>query len=407
MSLRNFAFAGALSLAGTAAMACDIENTATVAALTPDVDAWGAMGEAMSACGNVRTERDPDVRSNQRAVFAATPSPFQIGGVSNDTITPLLTDGTIRPLDDLVAKHGQALVPNQLISVNGQTMAVAMMVNTQHLMYRKDIFDDLGLAPPVTWADALAAAEAIRRAGVVDFPMGATMASGWDLAQEFVNMFLGYGGTFYGEDSQPQVNSEAGLKALETMRAITAYLDPGYLSSDSDTVQRQLQQGRIAMANLWSSRSVAMDDPEKSQVVGQIAGAPAPRATADGPPATTLWWDGIVIAKNAPDATAEAAFRVAMEALDTRMVEANNDAAIWLIPGYRPTRLAEGAIATATATPQPVSYPSTLQMGLMHAALGAELPAFFTGQRSAADTLAAVEAAYLSAAQEAGLVKAE
>lgn len=405
MSLRTALIVGTITLAGTTAMACNFENTVPVTSLTPAFEAWNAVTDAMVACGNVEVTLDPDIRSKQSAAFAATPSPFQIGGVSNDTITPLLTEGTIRPLDDLVAKHGQGLVPNQLITVNGQIMAVAMMVNTQHLMYRKDIFDDLGLAPPVTWADALAAAEAIRRAGVVDFPMGATMASGWDLAQEFVNMFVGYGGTFYGEDSQPQVNSEAGLKALDMMRAVTAYLDPGYLASDSAAVQQQLQQGRIAMAILWSSQSAAMDDPEESQVVGQIVGAPAPRATSDGPPATTLWWDGIVIAKNIPDAAADAAFRVAMQALDTGMVEANNDAAIWLIPGYRPTRLAEGAIATATATPQPASYPSTRQMGLMHGALSAELPGFFTGQRSAAETLTAVEAAYLAGAKEAGLIE--
>ncbi len=133
--------------------------------------------------------------------------------------------------------------------------------------------------------------------------------------------------------------------------------------------------------------------------------AAAPLAMDGGAPATTLWWDGIVIAANITDEEADAAFRVAMEGMDTEMVTANNDDAIWLISGYQPNRLAEGAIATATASPPPASYPSTSQMGLMHSALGNELPAYFTGERDAAATLEAIESAYTTAAKEAGVLE--
>jgi multiple sugar transport system substrate-binding protein len=51
-------------------------------------------------------------------------------------------------------------------------MAVAMMVNTQHLMYRQDIFEDLGIEVPTTYDEVLIAAEAIQEAGVVDYPLG-------------------------------------------------------------------------------------------------------------------------------------------------------------------------------------------------------------------------------------------
>ena len=278
------------------------------------------------------------------------------------------------------------------------------MVNTQHLMYRKDILDDLGIAVPTTWDEVLAAAEQIQAAGVVNYPLGATMKSGWNIAQDFNNMLLGYGGKFVNDDNTSAVNSEAGLKALEMMKALTAYMDPEYLVSDSTYVQQQFQQGKIAMANLWASRGGAMDDAAESQVVGKVYAAAAPLAMDGGAPATTLWWDGIVVAANITDEEADAAFRVAMEGLDTEMVTANNDDAIWLIDGYAPNRLAEGAIATATANPAPQSYPSTSTMGLMHTALGNELPAFFTGERSAQETLDAIDAAYTTAAEEAGLL---
>ena len=398
--------AGAVSLLGTAAWAeCAFQNDTEVKSLSAGFEAWKAVTDAMAECGNVQAELDQEFRTKQPAAFAADPSLYQIGGVSNGTITPLINEGTIRPLDDLIAEYGQDLAPNQLVQIDGQTMAVAMMVNAQHLMYRSDILEELGLEIPTTWDGVLEAAQAIQDAGVVEYPLGATMQSGWNLAQDFNNMFVGYGGTFVGDDGQPQINTEAGVNALNTMKALTEYMDPEYLTHDSTVVQQQFQQGKIAMANLWASRAGAMDDENESEVVGLVDAAGAPLAMEGGPPATTLWWDGIVVAQNISDEEAAAAFQVAMEGLDTEMVQANNDLAIWLVPGYEPGRLAQGAIASATATPPPPSYPSTTEMGLMHTALGNELPAFFTGEKSAEEALAAVEEAYMTAAREAGVME--
>lgn len=406
MTLKRLALAGAISLAGTTAYAeCSFTNEMPVTMLSAAFEAWVAVSDAMAECGNFSAELDQEFRTKQPEGFAASPSLYQLGGVSNGTITPLLNAGTIRPLDDLIAEYGQGLTPNQLIQINGQTMAVAMMVNTQHLMYRSDILADLGLEVPTTWEEVLTTAAAIEEAGVVDYPLGATMMSGWNMAQEFVNMFAGFGGTMINEDNTPGVNSEAGLAALDVMMRMTEYMDPEYLVSDSTYVQQQFQQGRIAMANLWASRAGAMNDAAESQVVGLVATAAAPTAIDGGAPATTLWWDGIVVAANISDEEAANAFRLAMEGISPATVAAAPDAAIWLIPGYTPNAMSEGAIASATAVPTPASYPSTTQMGLMHTALGNELPAFFTGAVSAEAALAAVEASYTVAAQEAGLLE--
>jgi len=44
----------------------------------------------------------------------------------------------------------------------------------QHWMYRKDIYEDLGISVPQNYDEVLAASEKIRAAGVVDYPLGAT-----------------------------------------------------------------------------------------------------------------------------------------------------------------------------------------------------------------------------------------
>ncbi|MHA7874104.1 ABC transporter substrate-binding protein [Roseivivax sp.] len=406
MTYRSILLAGVASLLATTASAdCAFENDTPVSMLSAGFEAWKAVSDAMAECGNFSAELDQEFRTKQPEAFSANPSLYALGGVSNGTITPLINEGLIRPLDDLVAEYGQNLNDNQLIRIDGQIMAVGMMVNTQHLMYRADIFEDLGLEVPETWEEVLAAAEAIEAAEVVDYPLGATMKSGWNLAQDFNNMFLGFGGSFTDADNMPTINTEAGVNALEMMKAMTDYMDPEYLVSDSTYVQQQFQQGKIAMANLWASRAGAMDNEEESSVVGLVESAAAPRATADGPPATTIWWDGVVVAKNISDEEAEAAFRVAMEGIDSEMVQGANDAAIWLVQGYEPTRLAQGAIATLQSQPGATAYPSTTAMGLMHTAIGNNVSAYLTGDKDAEQTLADIEADYITSAREAGLIQ--
>ena len=116
---------------------CEFKPTSKVSLLANSFAAWKAVSEAMGECGNFEAELDTEFRKKQPDAFAANPSLYQLGGVSNGTIQPLLSAGTIRPLDDLVAKYGKDLQTNQLIRINGKIMAIAVMVNNQHLMYLK------------------------------------------------------------------------------------------------------------------------------------------------------------------------------------------------------------------------------------------------------------------------------
>lgn len=402
MKLKTLALAGSMALMSSVAFAeCAFENTVPLKSLSAGFEAWKAVTDAMAECGNFEASLDQEFREKQPEAFAANPSLYNIGGVANGTLVPLLSAGTIRPLDDLVEKHGSGLTPNQLIKVDGKVMAIAMMVNAQHLMYRSDILADLGIEPPTTWAEVLDAAAKIKEAGVVDYPIGGTFKTGWNLGQEFINLFLGEGGEFFGEGNMPNINNEKGIAALEVMKAMTEYMDPEYLVSDSTYVQQQFQQGKIAMANLWASRAAAMNDEAESQVVGKVTMAGAPMGSEF--PATTIWWDGIVLAANQTDEEAEAAFRVALEGLDEEVVKANNDTAVWLIPGYQPGELAAGAAASAAAGAQP--YPSSVPFGIMHTELGNGLADYLTGAKDAETTLADIEAAYITAAKEAGVVQ--
>ena len=393
-------FAALLIPAAPAAAACNFQNTVPLKSLTAGFEAWKVVTDAMAECGNFEAELDQEFRQKQPAAFAANPSQYAIGGVANATLVPLLNDGSVRALDDLAAKHGARLPDSQLIRRDGKIVAVAMMINAQHLMYRRDIFSDLGISPPENYDALLAAAKKIRDAGVVDYPLGGTFKAGWNLAEEFVNMHLGFGGKFFNADKTPAVNGAAGVKTLEMLKALTEYMDPEYLVSDSTYVQQQLQQGKVAMANLWASRAGAMNDEAESQVVGKIGFAAAPAATPGGKPATTLWWDGMVVAKNISDAEADAAFRLMMHGVSPASLEKGRDAAIWL--AFPDSAIGKGAVDSQKGGAP--AYPASTEMGLMHTALGNNIADFLTGKESAQQTLADIEDAYATAAREAGVL---
>ena len=109
------------------------------------------------------------------AGLTANPAEFTSAVVANSSIVPLLNDGLIRPLNDLVAKHGRGLKKHQLITINGKIMAVAFMANAQHFYYRKDILKKAGVGVPTSYEDILSAAKAIREKGIMQYPFARWM----------------------------------------------------------------------------------------------------------------------------------------------------------------------------------------------------------------------------------------
>ena len=89
----------------------------------------------------------------QGPAFTANPAECTATIVTNGSIVPLLTDGLLRHLVDLVAQHGQSLGKHKLITNDGNVMDVAFMANAQHLIVRQDILDNVGKQAPTTSGD--------------------------------------------------------------------------------------------------------------------------------------------------------------------------------------------------------------------------------------------------------------
>jgi ABC-type glycerol-3-phosphate transport system substrate-binding protein len=395
--------------AGAAFADCGI-TAGSVRILSNDFEALRLINTTAEECATdavkVTANATAEHKNLQVPALSINPAEYTVAVVANNSIVPLLNDDLIRPLDDLVAKYGQDLEPNQLIKIDGKVMAIAFMGNGQHLFYRKDMLEKAGITEaPKSWDDVLAAAKAIKDAGITATPLAASVKPGWDLAAEFVNAYLGTGAEFFAPGSaELAIDNENGQKVLEVMKAMTEYMSPDYLTFDANGIKAEYEAGKVAMMNEWGSLAGATLDDEGAAdgVVANTVLAAAPTINGGTIPGAALWWDGFTIAKNISDEDAEASFRAMVHGISPEMVAKNAQVATWLVKGYTPGPAAVGVIANANGGAR--AYPMQPYMGLLHTALSSELAEFMAGQEDATQALADVKAAYDTAAKEGGFL---
>ncbi len=409
MFIKTITAASLIALAApTLAMACEIG--ARVSVVGNEFPAIQTVGAGAQECegGEVTTNLTADHQTINLPGMQGNPAEYTSAIIANSSIVALMNEDVIRPLGDLIEKHGKDLQPTQIITIGGEPMAVAFMANAQHLVYRADLLEEAGLDVPTTYEEMLEAAKTLREKGISENPVGGPYKAGWNLAQEFNNMFLGHGGTHFKDGTaEPNVNTPEGVATLEMMKALAEYMNPDYLTHDSNGTNAEFRAGNVALMHMWGSRAATMTDADgvPQEVVDGFAIAGPLTVGGGETPASTLWWDGFTVAKNIPDEEAEATFVALMHGIRPEILEDEETAkqAVWLIEGYKPTEAAKGVFAAAQSGTIP--YPMLPYMGLLHTALGNELSDFMQGKESAEQALSDVEAAYTAAAKEQGFLK--
>ena len=373
----------------------------------PAIQTIGAGAAACAGDGvEIKSNLTKEHKNLQVPGLTGDPAEYTAAIVANSSIVPLMNDDLIRPLDDLIAKHGGNFSDRQKISIGGKVMAIGFMANAQHLVYRKDILEQAGIEPPTTYEEVLAAADTIKEKGLMKYPFGAAYAAGWGIAQEFNNMFLGFGGEFFKEGSaEPNINNEQGIAALNMMKSLTEHMNPDFLTLNNNEINAEWKAGNVAIMQMWGSRAGPLltgEDTAPEVAENTVLAGPVTVGGGDIP-ATTLWWDGFTVAKNISDEDAEASYLALVNAIDPKIMTPEvATQAVWMIDGYEPTAASAGVFAAIEAGSKP--YPMIPYESLLHTALGNELPDFFSGKEDAAKTLEDVEAAYVTAAKEKGFL---
>ena len=372
---------------------CDGSNISILSAAFPAVEAIQDQAEAI--CG-ASTERDQEHKDKINPALEASPAAYNavIGG--NSTFTAANAAGLVASINDV---PGVAELPAAMkIAQDGEVVALAFMGNAQHLMVRADILEATGMDMPSTYEEVVALAKAAQDMGLMDYPLTGTFAAGWNLGEEFVNMWQGTGEPMFVNGTEANIDNAAGIATLTMMKELTDLMNPEFLTFNSDTVQAQFEQGEAGIANLWGSRAQAVIDGVTALDHEVVMGS-APTFGGGSVPATTLWWDGFFFAANQSDDDLTNAVSTAIHAMDSVLsVEGNDTLAVWVIDGYEPTPAAAGVFASAANGANP--YPMLPHVGAMHTAAGAELAEFLSGDESAEQALKDITAAYNAAMAE-------
>jgi multiple sugar transport system substrate-binding protein len=167
----------------------------------------------------------------------------------------------------------------------GSYYGVPWILDTKYFFYNKEMLKEAGIAPPDTWDAVVEAARALKSQGVVEYPLVWSWAQAEALMCDYATLLGAYGGRFFDEGGRPAFNTGGGLQALEFMRMTLdeELSNPASTESLEEDVRRIISQGEAAMALNWTYMFALANDPNESQVAGQIEIAHTPAGPAGAP----------------------------------------------------------------------------------------------------------------------------
>ncbi|MFK7857985.1 MAG: ABC transporter substrate-binding protein [Granulosicoccus sp.] len=149
-------------------------------------------------------------------------------------------------------------------------------------MYRKDIYEELGLSVPTTMDQFMANAVAIQQAkGPEIFGTTGQMKSGhYSLECDWTCWLWAHGGSIFNSDGKFSGNDDAGMAAMEYWDKLKLNMPEGVTTWTWDGQGQSVLQGIAGQALSWGEFFPWWDDPEASKVSGLMEAAvpPAPAA---------------------------------------------------------------------------------------------------------------------------------
>ena len=251
--------------------------------LYPDINVkWVILGE-----NELRQKLTLDIASGAGSFDVATVGAYEV---------PIWAkNGWLSPLTPIFAKNADIaksynvadLIPGvrNALTVGGQLYAVPFYAESSMTFYNKDLFKKAGLTMPVqpTWNQIQSFAAKINNpsGGIYGICLRGLPGWGENMAL-FTTMVNTFGGRWYDNNWQPQLNSPAWKTALTFyVDLMKKYGPPGATSNGFTENLTLMSQGKCGM---WMDATVAagfLSDPSASKIVNSVGFANAPIATVN------------------------------------------------------------------------------------------------------------------------------
>ncbi|WP_180274802.1 ABC transporter substrate-binding protein [Mesotoga sp. H07.pep.5.3] len=201
------------------------------------------------------------------------------------------TAGYIEPLDKYVADaslnkyvdlsdFSPVLVDSMI--VNGELFGLPLYSDSTFLMYRKDLFEEYGVAVPTTMEEITKAAEALTldtdNDGKIDL-YGITLRAkrGIHMTWTWSGFLVAFGGEYFDENMQPVINSPEAVAGTEFyVNLVRKFCPPGAPNYGWEENRISFEQGNAAFTIDASVNAGYAEDPEKSKIAGKVGYAVIP-----------------------------------------------------------------------------------------------------------------------------------
>ena len=275
---------------------CDYEapeSATTVNVLAYNSSAIDPFTNTMvSSCtkGDVTVKHDPIDFGGQvtktTATLAGDTGTYDILETYGFVIPGFATDESLVPLDDLFEKYADDYGLNEIseamrtgMSYDGKLYAIPMQAQMFVMAYRADIFEDLGIDVPTTFPEMIEAAEAIKAAGLMEYPIALPWLATADVSTSFQATMNSLGADFATADGEVTLDTPEAQEALEAMLALKPYMDPQVTTFDQPKVQQQMYNNTAAMSIMFSGRMNDLTLDTNSQLAESFAFAAPPKVS--------------------------------------------------------------------------------------------------------------------------------
>lgn len=214
--------------------------------------------------------------------FTSNSGAFDLVSFYPQYLGTFAANGHLQPLDDMMGIDGwdpqfdDMLKPFRQMYTQwgGNTYALPIDGDVLMLVYRRDLFEQHDIEVPETWAEFNEVARYFTEEtddiehGVATYGKRG-FSYGW-----FLTRFGGLGGKYFDEEMNPQINTEAGRRALESWRETIQYAPDDTASYGYPELRDSFTGGNAAMVVQWT------DVPKKAAAseatAGKWGGAPVP-----------------------------------------------------------------------------------------------------------------------------------
>lgn len=222
--------------------------------------------------------------------------------------------GFIEPIDDCLSEETKLDVLGiDVFKFDDQLMGVPTYYDVAVLLYNKSHMDQAGVTKaPETMDELYDASMKIKEAGVSNYPLIMPLAAQPGTAGRWQLLSLVFGGEpLFDADLQPHftASDSGGYKAMQFLvDTLGVIVDPAMVEVDN-TVQGDpffAGDASFLITNIGSLATA--DDPELSNVVGQISAALVPGSDVTRSAALNFYLDGLAISKDSANKEAACKF---------------------------------------------------------------------------------------------------